>query len=489
MWASPAASIPIPGGGRGPGPGPGEYSPNGKAHVFSAHSPSTTATPSSSPPRGGHKLLRPLTICQRIEAKKVPWRQLKKEYGPLLGLVEQVIGVVPYCDPFLAIWPAGFRTYNALVPSLFNMPSLLMGRTGRRIKPLVGLAAYTSSRAAGCMYCSAHTCAFALKRGASIDAVAGNHSESEAAAAAMGEALGNVPASLTRAHLDEMARHVENDMEVQWVAYAGVMMGFLNKFMDVMGVELEAESVNMVRTIIEPTGWTVGKHVAEGEYPDEVVEATVDSLGTYVRILRHAPGAVKLEWRWTRKIPDDNAGAREFLEREVGFSFAVVDHIGPGRVLKAVAAVLRDNLSAEQSVIGLDAKCLAAIIFAMTVRNDRLEADALRLAKVLAPNCGADVIDGVLAYASSLTLDDRAADPPPASLDGKMRAAVVLARAASPSPSLVQDEVVEEVARDLSAEEVVEMVTWLSVLQMLHRFDIFHFVRGDMTTDASSSGR
>jgi alkylhydroperoxidase family enzyme len=428
-------------------------------------------------------------MCQRIEPERVPWKKLKKEYGPLLGLVQQVIGVVPYCDPFLAIWPAGFRTYNALVPALFNMPSLLMGRTGRRIKPLVGLAAYTSSRAAACMYCSAHTCAFALKRGASAEAVAGNYGEAEAAAAAVGDALGHVPARLTRRHLDEMGKYVENEMEVQWVAYAGVMMGFLNKFMDVMGVELEAESVNMVRSIIEPTGWTVGKHAAEDQYPDEVVEATVDSFGTYVRILRHAPGAVRLEWRWTRKIPDDNVGAKEFLEREVGFSFAVVDHIGPARVLKAVVAILRDNMSAEQSVLGLDAKCLAAIIFAMTVRNDRLEADALRLTKELAPACGADVIDGVLAYASSLASEDRTSDPPPACLEGKLRAAVVLARAASPSPSLVQDEVVEDATKELSAEQIVELVTWLSVLQMLHRFDIYHFVRGDMTTDGSSGHR
>jgi hypothetical protein len=33
-------------------------------------------------------------------------------------------------------------------------------------KPLVGLAMYSSSRVATCAYCSAHTFAFALRRGA-----------------------------------------------------------------------------------------------------------------------------------------------------------------------------------------------------------------------------------------------------------------------------------------------------------------------------------
>ena len=47
--------------------------------------------------------------------------------------------------------------------------------------------------------------------------------------------------------------------------------------------------------------------------------------------------------------------------------------------------------------------------------------------------------------------------------------ALRLARAASPSPAALDTATVEACARDLSPAAIVEVVTWLSVLEMLHR--------------------
>jgi hypothetical protein len=96
---------------------------------------------------------------------------LHQRYHGLLRLVDTLIGVVPNCDRYLEIWPPAFRTYNILVPNLLNLPVPVFG-VGGPPAGVVGLAMYVSSRTAGCAYCSAHTCSFALRRGAAPDKVA-----------------------------------------------------------------------------------------------------------------------------------------------------------------------------------------------------------------------------------------------------------------------------------------------------------------------------
>jgi hypothetical protein len=63
--------------------------------------------------------------------------------------------VVPNRDLYLEIWPPAFRTYNVMVPNLLNLPFMVWGLGAPR--SMLGLAMHVSSRAAGCMYCSAHT--------------------------------------------------------------------------------------------------------------------------------------------------------------------------------------------------------------------------------------------------------------------------------------------------------------------------------------------
>jgi alkylhydroperoxidase family enzyme len=57
----------------------------------------------------------------------------------------------------------------------------------------------------------------------------------------------------------------------------------------------------------------------------------------------------------------------------------------------------------------------------------------------------------------------------------KLRAALTLARAASPSPARIDADVVAACREGgLSAPAVVEVVCWLSVLQLLHRLSCFY---------------
>jgi lambda repressor-like predicted transcriptional regulator len=147
------------------------------------------------------------TLAQKIQSASVDFSVLDREYRPLLRLVEQMIGVVPNCDPYLEIWPTGFRTYNLLVPNLLNFPQSIVGKGVP--KDLLGLAMYVASRAAECMYCSAHTCSFALRRGTSPDALVGRYTEVEAAVARVAEGMSRVPADLKKDDITELRRHLD----------------------------------------------------------------------------------------------------------------------------------------------------------------------------------------------------------------------------------------------------------------------------------------
>ncbi len=110
-------------------------------------------------------------LATLLQDDVVPMSTLHNRYGPLLELVRVLIGVVPNCDTYLEIWPPAFRTYNILVPNFLNLPFSIFGMGGAP-KDIVGLGMYVSSRSAECPYCSAHTCSFALRRGASPEKVA-----------------------------------------------------------------------------------------------------------------------------------------------------------------------------------------------------------------------------------------------------------------------------------------------------------------------------
>ncbi|MEL6984135.1 MAG: hypothetical protein AAFO29_17045, partial [Actinomycetota bacterium] len=184
------------------------------------------------------------TLAESIADHRVSFDELHRRYHPVLQMVETLIGVVPNCDPYLEIWEPGFRTYNLVVPNFLNLPAALAGAGVP--KDLVGLGMYASSRAAGCAYCSAHTCSFALRRGSSEAAVTGeSRTPVEEAAVAVAEALSTVPHSYTAELGEELERHLSAD-QAEWVVMGVAMMGFLNTSMDALGGALEPEAIDDV---------------------------------------------------------------------------------------------------------------------------------------------------------------------------------------------------------------------------------------------------
>lgn len=228
------------------------------------------------------------TLAEGLQSASIDWKTLSRNYSPLLTLVRELIGIIPNCDPTLEIWQPGFRTYNLLVPNLFNLPNTLFG--SKSFKASMGLAMYASSKAA-CAYCTAHACSFALRRGARTDAIAGMRTEKEQAVVTLAEGLAHIPSSLPVADVEAVRQHF-SPSQTEWLVYAVSMMGFLNKFMNATGVELEQEAINDTAELLSATGWQPGIHARNGYRVTKAGVPGQDNLLTYLRVIGQAPGAV-----------------------------------------------------------------------------------------------------------------------------------------------------------------------------------------------------
>ncbi|HKV08407.1 MAG TPA: hypothetical protein VJ725_09730 [Thermoanaerobaculia bacterium] len=377
-------------------------------------------------------------LVELLEKDAVPFATLHGRYGSLLELVRRLIGVVPNCDPYLEIWPTAFRTYNVMVPNLLNLPFLVWGLGAPR--STVGLALYVSSRMAGCPYCSAHTCSFALRRGATVEQVASaldgerTLSAADRAAVRVASALAVVPAAIDDEARADLRRHF-SESDAEWVVLGIAMMGWLNKMMDALGVPLEESTASEVDGVIAPSGWTPGQHMKATVLPGDPPAA--DSLMARLSVVRYAPQALKLDKIWTAGVPDRWPAVGEFLQERTGHSFPVLSRLRHRRAIRAIATMIKDNLG--ESVIGRDNKLAAGLIYARTVGNAALAEELRALGAKELPDSPVQI----------------------------------LARAISPSPAAVDPSVLES-CRSIPPAGIVELVTFVSVLQMLHRLSSFY---------------
>ena len=423
----------------------------------------------------------PDTLSRSLQPSAVDLSQLPQEYRPLLQLVRLVIGVVPNCDSLLAIWPTGFRSYNLLVPNLLNLPFSVWG-WGPPAVPL-GLALYAASWTARCAYCTAHTCSFTLRRGAAPDTLRGNRTPAERAAVAAAEALASVPCTFTRQHRDDLLRHF-SARNAEGIALGIALLGFLNKFMDATGVDLEPAAVEEVSATLLPTGWTPGKHrVAAEASANPALQPRPsgrDTLATKLAFLRHVPAALRLEGTWTRGVPSRWPAVGTYLKEQTGHDFPLLAKVSSQRAVKAIATVLRDNLSAANSRLGQGVKILAGLVYASVVGNETLAGEARKLALRTHPPVAEETLQAVARFAAEpMAESDSGIEAARSSLaglagvNGEAALALLLAKAVSPSPATVPPALLAEVAETLSPEAQIELLVWVSIQQMLHRLGSF----------------
>lgn len=417
------------------------------------------------------------TLAEGLQPASIDWATLHSNYNPLLNLVRELIGIIPNCDPILEIWQPGFRTYNLLVPNMFNLPNTLFGN--KSFKASMGLAMYASSKA-NCAYCTAHTCSFALRRGARAEAIAGLRTEKEQAVVTLAEKLAQIPSSLTKADVDAVRKYF-SPSETDWLVYSISMMGFLNKFMNAMGIELEQEAIDDTAALLSKTGWEPGLHAANGYKMKNSALPQQDNLFTYLRVIRQAPGAVRWEKKCMRNVPSDYTAASEYLSQHTGYSFPILKPVKEKRVIRTLTTALRDNLDKEATVTGLKIKMYAGLIFSAHAENNILSAEIRNLAAYWAPELNDEKFMLPDKIAQMEIPDDMPACKTAIqslqqqlSLTEKEAATILLAIAASHNPARVNEVVIETVLAHMKPAEVIETIVWLSMLQLLNRLSAYH---------------
>jgi alkylhydroperoxidase family enzyme len=84
-------------------------------------------------------------------------------------------------------------------------------------------------------------------------------SDPERAALRLAFAAASVPNTSTPAHFDELRRHFDDEQIAAIVAVIA-LFGFLNRWNDTMGTELEDPARQFGERVLAGHGWEVGKH-------------------------------------------------------------------------------------------------------------------------------------------------------------------------------------------------------------------------------------
>ena len=127
--------------------------------------------------------------------------------------------------------------------------------------------AYLSSMTTGCRYCEAHAIRAAERYGSSQERLENiweykSHvafSEADRAMFDLAIAASQVPNGVSK-EIKAIAKKFFSDGEIVEILGVVALFGYLNRWNDSMGTELENPAVKSAEKILKERGWEVGKH-------------------------------------------------------------------------------------------------------------------------------------------------------------------------------------------------------------------------------------
>jgi hypothetical protein len=181
-------------------------------------------------------------------------------------------------------------------------------------------------------------------------------------------------------------------------------------------------------------------------------------------VLPLLPAVIRYDRQAQRGVPKRWPEAGQFLRERTGHDFPALARLHSARARRTMASILCDNLDPALSVVGLEVKVLAAAVFAEIVGDEGIANAVQELARHRGVQ--PDQLEAAIKFAREV------GNAAPAA--GATAALLTLARAASPSPAQINGVAVAACrSAELSPAAIVETVTWLSVLEALHRLTCF----------------
>lgn len=154
-----------------------------------------------------------------------------------------------------------------IAKAFIQLNKAVMQNDGRVTSDLKRLIGYLASLSAGCRYCQAHTIRAAERYGAAEDKL--RHvwdfrthpafSDAERAALAFAIAAAGVPNGVDETVSQNLRRYWD-DGEIVEILGVVALFGYLNRWNDSMGTQLEDPAQESGEVHLGSHGWTAGKH-------------------------------------------------------------------------------------------------------------------------------------------------------------------------------------------------------------------------------------
>jgi glutaredoxin 3 len=416
-------------------------------------------------------------------------------------LTAAVIPLKDILDPHLPADPTALPEYNAVriwyrtmfgfLCNLYDQMSLapepmalfigalssMMSLAEKQVGQYFGMSALSTAFAANCSYCSAHGADLSMKYGgqppeniqALFEFLKGQRNLDQLPFDARLKTIVNLSSRMTTQTLRREDIHQARDAVgtaylkdmVHSVGGMGGIMGFLNRFNDLVGVEIEASIKQTIDQSALAADWDWGTHDTADEdnhhdYRDEqpamdgppspeifrgLVRQVLDEVFAELAPLHARYGAFDDAWlpSWIGDYPEAHA------RQSVGALYQAAFNTG--------------ELSPET-------KHLAAYVLAAGTNHDVMAADESRMAALLSDNVPATEakLAELHAYAQGAEL------PANTLLSDAEVVAMRLARVSQTFPHEVRGELVLELQRCLTPTQIVELVIALAVAGMGQRW-------------------
>lgn len=178
--------------------------------------------------------------------------------------------LIQFYDETLGFCPNSIKTMHhrpEIAYAFINMNKAVMENRGRVSSALKRMIAYISSNTAGCRYCQAHAIRAAERYGAEKEKLENiwefrKHpafTNAEKAALELAFASSTVPNTVTE-EIAENLREYWNEGEIVEITGVIALFGYLNRWNDTMGTEIESDAVKSGKMLLSKNGWNEGKH-------------------------------------------------------------------------------------------------------------------------------------------------------------------------------------------------------------------------------------
>jgi uncharacterized peroxidase-related enzyme len=178
--------------------------------------------------------------------------------------------LILFFDETLGFCPNSVKTmYHrpSIAYAFIALNKAVMENQGRVTSALKRLIGYICSNVAGCRYCQAHTIRAAERYGAEKEKMENiwefrshaTFSEAERAALEFAYASSTIPNSVDDT-IAENLRLYWNEGEIVEILGVIALFGYLNRWNDSMGTELEKEAIESGNKYLKHKSWTAGKH-------------------------------------------------------------------------------------------------------------------------------------------------------------------------------------------------------------------------------------